>query len=284
MRSMEIAPCPAARVRLRFGLAELLGVVGLAAAGAAVFAPFVSFDAWSWSNIPGAQASAVTSHAALALFFAGLAGGAVALIFIARCTPFRGRALVLAMAVSAGIVPLVQARAVLPACIRPPIEANESSAIAACRTYAEAQAIFHRTDWDTDGVLEYAQSLQVRTAPGSSCCNTLGLDMGLSSAEGPPGVAQPKAGYVFKILKAQGPNATGGAMSYLTRGADGKLRMTEGYALLAVPAEYGVSGRATFIVNQVAVVFQRDFGPQETAGVYARIEAFDPGPEWTLAE
>jgi len=36
---------------------------------------------------------------------------------------------------------------------------NESTAIAACKTYAEAQDIFRRTDWDKDGILEYAQSL-----------------------------------------------------------------------------------------------------------------------------
>jgi len=47
------------------------------------------------------------------------------------------------------------------------------------------------------------------------------------------------------LLSAQGAAAPGGAKSYLD---DGKLK--HGFALLAFPAQYGVSGIMTFIVNQ----------------------------------
>ncbi|MCY3019945.1 MAG: DUF2950 family protein [Planctomycetota bacterium] len=39
------------------------------------------------------------------------------------------------------------------------IEGNEAAAKAACRAYWQAQEIYHRTDYDGDGVLEYAQAL-----------------------------------------------------------------------------------------------------------------------------
>ncbi len=38
--------------------------------------------------------------------------------------------------------------------------ANESAAVAACKTFAEAQDIYRRTDWDKDGILEYAQQIK----------------------------------------------------------------------------------------------------------------------------
>ncbi len=58
--------------------------------------------------------------------------------------------------------------------------------------------------------------------------------------------------------------------------------MIGGFALLAYPARYRVSGIMTFIVNQDGVVFQRDLGPN-TATIAPSIEAFDPGPGWTKA-
>lgn len=281
-----VAPLSTASPRTRFSLAELLGVVAGSAAAAAILAPFVSFDAFAWSNIRGPVARSLVSNAALALFVMGLLGGGAALIAVARM-PWNhcGRVLGLALPLGLALVPVVALRASLPAYIRPPIAANESAAIAACKTYAEAQDIFQRTDWDSDGVLEYAQNLSMTTESArSTCCDSVQFDFGLSSAEGPPGVATPNAGYVFKILKAQGPNATGGAKSYLTQSKDGRSHMTEGYALLAVPADFGVTGRAIFMVNHVGTVFQRDFGPDETPHVYDRIESFDPGPGWTPAE
>jgi len=39
------------------------------------------------------------------------------------------------------------------------IAADEKAAEAACMAYAEAQEIYHRTDYNMDGVLEYAQTL-----------------------------------------------------------------------------------------------------------------------------
>ena len=129
---------------------------------------------------------------------------------------------------------------------------NESAPISACKTFAEAQDIYRRTDWDGDGVLEYSQSI---TGANSLYEKNAGtgdvtlVDSAFAHAEGAPGVAQPKAGYVFKILKGQGPNAPGGQKSYL----DEKGNMTRGYALVACPASYDGTGRCTFLDRKSVV-------------------------------
>ena len=84
----------------------------------------------------------------------------------------------------------------------------------------------------------------------------------------------PYQGYLFRILTAQGPNAPGGARSYVSGG-----RMTEGYALIAWPVSYGVSGIMTFIVDKDGVVFQKDLGRQ-TAQTASRITRYDPDITW----
>ena len=55
-----------------------------------------------------------------------------------------------------------------------------------------------------------------------------------------------------------------------------------GFALIATPATYGVSGVMSFIVNQDGQVFQKDLGPN-TRAVATQIKTFDPGPGWTKA-
>jgi len=88
----------------------------------------------------------------------------------------------------------------------------------------------------------------------------------------------PFHGYMFRIITAQGPRATGGTRSYLDNG-----RLTGGFAVIAYPAEYGNSGVMTFIMNHQGIVYQQDLGTG-TASRARGISAFDPGPEWTLVE
>ena len=51
--------------------------------------------------------------------------------------------------------------------------------------------------------------------------------------------------------------------------------MIGGFALLAFPAQYGVSGVMTFVVNHEGVVYQKDLG-RATARAEAEVSAFDP--------
>jgi hypothetical protein len=66
---------------------------------------------------------------------------------------------------------------------------------------------------------------------------------------------QPYHGYYFKILKGQGPAAPLGEMDYVIEGA-----MIGGFALVAAPAEYAVTGVNTFVVGNDGVVYEKDFG------------------------
>ncbi len=88
--------------------------------------------------------------------------------------------------------------------------------------------------------------------------------------EGP----QPFHGYYYRILKAQGPAAKGGAYAYVLNG-----HMIGGFALVAFPAQYGVSGVMTFIVNHDDVVYQKDLGPQ-TAALARGMTLYDPDSSW----
>jgi hypothetical protein len=88
----------------------------------------------------------------------------------------------------------------------------------------------------------------------------------------------PYLGYYFRVLKAQGPNAAGGAMSYMK-----SRRMTGGFALIAWPATYGSSGIMTFQVHQDGVVFQKDLGPNTTR-VASSTTQFNPDLTWARVD
>jgi Protein of unknown function (DUF2950) len=88
------------------------------------------------------------------------------------------------------------------------------------------------------------------------------------------GSGAPYHGYHFKILKRQGPSATGGAHDYVVNG-----KMIGGFALVAYPADYGNSGVMTFMVNHDGVVFEKDLG-EETEKIAPRITSFNPDHTW----
>jgi hypothetical protein len=85
----------------------------------------------------------------------------------------------------------------------------------------------------------------------------------------------PYHGYYYRMLYAQGPNASGGARDYFRDGL-----LTQGFALVAWPADYGSSGVMTFVVNQDGVVFQKDLG-EDTDVAVESIQVFDPDSSWT---
>src|SRR5271154_5273009 len=61
--------------------------------------------------------------------------------------------------------------------------------------------------------------------------------------------AQPFYGYYFRRLDGQGSNAQGGAKLYVVNG-----KLTGGFAYVAYPAKYDVTGVKTFVINQDKVV------------------------------
>jgi hypothetical protein len=165
------------------------------------------------------------------------------------------------------------------------IGSNELAAIRVCRALYQAQLAYAAAGHDGSDPGVYAQRFRSQT----------GTQNGLywEAAEGEPespagplvadaategyelGRRHPFYGYYFRILKAQGPHAHGGAKDYIV---DGK--MTGGFAILAYPAEYGSSGVMTFLVSSHGTVFQKDLGDSTTETAQATT-AFDPDPSWT---
>lgn len=96
--------------------------------------------------------------------------------------------------------------------------------------------------------------------------------------EGTPRRRAPYHGYIFKILKSQGPHAPGGKYSYVING-----NMIAGYALVAYPAKWGNSGVMTFIINQQGRVYEKNLGP-DTEQIASGIAQYDPDTTWKFVE
>ena len=155
---------------------------------------------------------------------------------------------------------------------------NELAAIEIMRAYVEAQREYAEQDRNGDGIREFAQT--VLSSPGKY--DGLYWPTADGEPESPAGplletkdLKDGYHGYRFRILKAQGKAAPGGARSYVKDG-----RMTEGFALVGWPARYGETGLATFIVNQDGVVYQKYLGPN-AAAIAGAMTRFDPDASWT---
>jgi hypothetical protein len=160
---------------------------------------------------------------------------------------------------------------------------NELDAIDICHGYVEAQleyALHKREGYDVN---QYAQ--RVISTPGKqdglawqSPDGSWGGPIGEKIAEaielGYSGRAEPYHGYFFKILKGQGPAAPLGEMDFVVKGV-----MIGGFALVAAPAEYGVTGVKTFIVSYEGIVYEKDFGPA-TLNEFIKMELFNPDRSW----
>jgi len=72
-------------------------------------------------------------------------------------------------------------------------------------------------------------------------------------------------------VKAQGEHASGGAKSYV----DSHGQLTESFAFVAWPIEYGATGVMTFQVNQLGIVYQKDL-TEQTAEAAKQLAACDP--------
>jgi len=165
------------------------------------------------------------------------------------------------------------------------IGSDELDAIEICYGYVEAQQKYASEDRDRDGVLEYSPRLM--SSPGKqdglywSGTNQPLVPEGFARAEWDglrKGDARPYHGYYFRVLDAQGSNAADGAHKYRARD-----KMIGGFALVAWPAEYGVTGIHTFIVNQDGVVYQKDVEPAPGKPA-PPITLFDPDRTWEPVE
>jgi len=169
---------------------------------------------------------------------------------------------------------------------------NELNTIDVLEAYVVAQREYAGKDRDGDGVYPYAQ--KIASTPGKKDGlfwearegeepSPLGPFSARAAQEGYTRKTKsekpsPYYGYYFKILKAQGKHAPGGAYDYVVKG-----NMILGFGLVAYPAKYGSSGIMTFIVNQEGVVYQKDLG-KGTAKAAKAIKRYDPDPTWKKVE
>jgi len=158
---------------------------------------------------------------------------------------------------------------------------NELNVMEICRGYVEAQLEYASEDRDRDGILEYAQRI----------VGTPGKQDGLYADDAPQNLVtkafaaaartakpEPYHGYYFRILKSQGPDATGGALDYVVKG-----KMIGGFALIAWPAEYGVSGVQSFIINHQGLLYGKDLGVS-TGALARQMTRFNPDKSWRLVD
>jgi hypothetical protein len=165
------------------------------------------------------------------------------------------------------------------------IGSNELDAIAICRGYVEAQQEYALQKREGYDVNQYAQRI-ISTPdkqdglawqnPDGSWGGPIGEKIAHAIELGYSGRAEPYHGYFFKILKGQGPAAPLGEMDFVVKGL-----MIGGFALVAAPAEYGVTGVKSFIVSYDGVVYEKDFG-QATLNEFIKMERFNPDGSWKV--
>jgi hypothetical protein len=169
---------------------------------------------------------------------------------------------------------------------------NELSAIGTCRTYVAAQRRYAQQGHDgkpaglfattftsdsgkQNGLYWPAARHEPRSPLGDLVAQASQEGRALGTDRERP---SPFHGYYFKILTAQGAAAPGGAKSYLVNG-----EMSAGFALVAWPAQYDVTGVMTFVVNQDGVVREKDLGAQ-TDATAAGMTLYNPDGSWRRVE
>jgi hypothetical protein len=166
---------------------------------------------------------------------------------------------------------------------------NELAVVRVCRTYVAAQRLYAERGHDGQPSGLYARTFW--SDPGrenglfwpsgrGQKRSPLGDLVADAAAEGRPlGNDRPQPspfhGYFYKILTAQGPGAAGGPKDYLVDG-----RMSGGFALVAWPAQYDVTGVMTFVVNQDGVVREKDLGAG-TDSAARGMTLYQPDASWT---
>jgi hypothetical protein len=164
------------------------------------------------------------------------------------------------------------------------IGSNELDAIQICRGFVEAQHEYAMRKREGYDVNQYAR--RIISTPGTqdglawqnpdgTWDGPIGEPIARAIEQGYTNRAEPYHGYFFKPLKGQGPAAPLGMMDFVVNGA-----MIGGFALVAAPAEYGVTGVKTFIVSHDGVVYEKDFGPA-TLVEFKKMERFNPDRSWS---
>jgi hypothetical protein len=168
------------------------------------------------------------------------------------------------------------------------IGSNELATIETTRAYVTAQRRYAQLGHDGKPAGMYATKFRSDSGKENGLYWPTAKDqkrsplgeLAAQAAEGgrPLGVDReqpsPFHGYYFRILTAQGAVASGGAKSYIVKG-----EMSGGFALVAWPAQYDVTGVMTFMVNQDGTVREKDLGPGTDAAA-RKMTVYNPDSSW----
>ena len=166
------------------------------------------------------------------------------------------------------------------------IGSNELDAIDICHGYVEAQFEYALQQRSINDVNQYAQRIVSTPGkqdglawqkPDGSWAGPVGENIARAIEQGYTSRSDPYHGYFFKILKGQGPSAPLGEIDFVVKDV-----MIGGFALVAAPAVYNVTGVRTFIVSHDGVVYEKDLGPN-TLEEFKKMERFNPDKSWTPA-
>jgi Protein of unknown function (DUF2950) len=167
--------------------------------------------------------------------------------------------------------------------VRRRIGRNELDAIQIAHGFVEAQDEYTQTKHGNPPVNQYAQKIISTPGkqdglawqnPDGTWGGPVGENVARAIERGYSSKKEPYHGYYFKVLKGQGPDAPLGQMDYVVNGA-----MIGGFALIAFPAQYKVTGVKTFMVSNDGVVYEKDLGPN-TVELAQKIDRFNPDMTW----
>ncbi len=131
----------------------------------------------------------------------------------------------------------------IPAMLGARQSVQETGAIGSLISYGNAQVMYHKNDWNADGVLSYAVGLRELCDTEDGVGNQIGLiDASFAAATSP---ARPKNGYYFTVMQTIGGQP---------------IDLVSDFALCASPAVYGKTGRRTFIIGSDGVIYGKDLG------------------------
>ncbi len=169
-------------------------------------------------------------------------------------------------------------------------EANERVAEAMLMQLASTQGVWRQTDSDRNGVQDYwtqdVAGFYFQKDVNDVPLKYIDVNMALADhagvvlyerEEGP----KPKSGYWLRVIPL---DAEGSPYSQDADG-DGRSDTNDScFAFCAYPAEYGVTGLHTFIVNEEGLVYFKDLGPDAKEGA-DRWPAADPtAAGWGISE
>jgi len=178
------------------------------------------------------------------------------------------------------------------------IRANEISSINCCKLFVMTEAIWRQQDADLNGRQDYwtydiSSFHRMYRADGRT--KVALIDLRVAQADAQPAndnafgkgkiepwgnnwVPKPKDGYLFKAMTSG--EDEGGKVIYKQNEVNG-VRATNDFrwAVCAFPAEYGITGVYTYIVNHSGTVYKKDLGPPPEIRTVKKKDRLSPEDE-----